>query len=410
MVAGTAGGGGSADAGDAVEAVAPGSDVPVGEVPAVQLLDAAGHRREDRTHSPLVAHLSVDDLRARYRSMALVRRVDVEATALQRQGELALWASCSGQEAAQVGAAAALSPQDHVFPSYREHGLAMGRGIDPVALLQLYRGTTHGGWDPAEHGFHLYTLVVGAQVLHATGYAMGVQRDGAVGTGDRARDTAVLACFGDGASAQGEVSEAMVWAGVFNAPVVFFCQNNQWAISAPNARQMRAPLPQRAEGFGFPGVRVDGNDVLAVEAVVRAALDRARSGGGPSLVEAWTYRMAAHTTSDDTSRYRLGAEEAQWLARDPLTRLEAHLRSLGDADPFLADVAAEADALGERVRAGVRALVDPDPTSMFDHVYAEPHPLVEEERAWLDEWLSAAGGPAPAPVHAVVPSGVGEQR
>ena len=394
MVAGTARGVDDAD--DAADGAAsstaavPGASTvsSTDDVPLVQLLDPAGHRRDDAVYGPLVAHLTEDDLRARYRSMALVRRVDVEATALQRQGELALWASCSGQEAAQVGAAAALAPHDHVFPSYREHGLAMGRGIDPVALLQLYRGTTHGGWDPAEHGFHLYTLVVGAQVLHATGYAMGVQRDGAVGTGDPARDTAVLACFGDGASAQGEVSEAMVWAGVFDAPVVFFCQNNQWAISAPSTRQMRAPLPRRAEGFGFPGVRVDGNDVLAVEAVVRAAADRARSGGGPVLVEAWTYRMAAHTTSDDTSRYRLDAEEAEWLARDPLTRLEAHLRSLGDADAFLAEVSAEADALGQRVRAGVRALVDPDPRSMFDHVYADPHPLVEEERAWLDDWLS----------------------
>lgn len=364
------------------------SDIGSG-VPMVQLLTPAGERLDDPTYGPLVAHLTDDDLRDRYRQMSLVRRVDVEATALQRQGELALWASCSGQEGAQVGAAAALAPHDHVFPSYREHGLAMGRGLDPVALMQLYRGTAHGGWDPASNGFHLYTLVVGAQVLHATGYAMGVQRDGAVATGDPARDTAVLACFGDGASAQGEVSEAMVWAGVFDAPVVFFCQNNQWAISEPNARQMRAPLPQRAEGFGFPGVRVDGNDVIAVEAVVRAATQRARSGGGPMLVEAWTYRMAAHTTSDDTTRYRLSEEEARWLARDPLTRLEAHLRAEGTGEGFFEGVRAEADTLGERVRRSVRELPDPDPTSMFDHVYAEPHPLVEEERAWLQGWVEA---------------------
>ena len=363
--------------------------------PMVQLLTPAGERvtsGDDGGYAERVEHLGLDDLRDRYRRMALVRRVDVEATALQRQGELALWASCSGQEAAQVGAAAALARQDHVFPSYREHGIAIGRGLDPVALLQLYRGTTHGGWDPAASGFHLYTLVIGAQTLHATGYAMGVQRDGAVGTGDPARDTAVLACFGDGATAQGEVSEAMVWAGVFNAPVVFFCQNNQWAISEPNERQMRAPLARRAEGFGFPGVRVDGNDVLAVEAVVGAAADRARAGEGPMLVEAWTYRMAAHTTSDDTSRYRDRGEEQHWRERDPLDRLEAHLRATGDDDDhaaFLADVTAEADAVAERVRRGVRALPDPEPTSMFDHVYADPHPLVEEERAWLADWVAA---------------------
>jgi len=358
----------------------------------VQLLTPAGERVEDPTYSPLVAHLTPDDLLERYRSMALLRRVDVEATALQRQGELALWASCSGQEAAQVGACAALAPQDHVFPSYREHGIVIGRGIDPVAMLQLYRGTSNGGWDPAESGVHLYTLVIGAQTLHATGYAMGVQRDGAVGTGDPGRDTAVVACFGDGATSQGEVSEALVWAGVFNAPVVFFCQNNQWAISEPNERQIRAPLPQRAEGFGLPGVRVDGNDVIAVEAVMRAATERARSGEGPMLVEAWTYRMAAHTTSDDTTRYRDGAEEAWWRERDPLARLDAHLRATMPDDAhraFTAEVAAQAEALGERVRRGVRALPDPEPTSMFDHVYADPHPLVEEERAWLAEWVAA---------------------
>jgi 2-oxoisovalerate dehydrogenase E1 component alpha subunit len=359
----------------------------------VQLVDRLGARTSEADggeHAARVAHLGAEELRERYRAMALLRRFDVEATALQRQGELALWASCSGQEAAQVGAAAALAAQDHVFPSYREHGLAIARGIDPVDLLQLYRGTANGGWDPASTGVHIYTLVIGAQTLHATGYAMGVQRDGAVGTGEPGRDTAVLACFGDGATAQGEVSEALNWAAVFNAPVVFFCQNNQWAISEPNERQTAVPLYQRAAGFGLPGVRVDGNDVLAVEAVVGAALDRARAGEGPTLVEAFTYRMAAHTTSDDTTRYRTRSEEAYWTERDPLARLEAHLRATGGADDAFFDaLTGDADALGARVRRGVRALVDPEPTSMFDHVYADPHPLVEEERAWLADWVAA---------------------
>ena len=358
----------------------------------VQLLRPDGRRVPDPEHDALVAHVDLGVLGERYRAMALARRVDVEATALQRQGEMALWASALGQEAAQVGAAAALAPQDHVFPTYREHALAQGRGLDPLDLLRLYRGTSHGGWDPAASRFHLYTLVIGAQTLHATGYAMGVQRDGAVGTGDPGADTAVLACLGDGATSQGEVSEAMTWAGVFEAPVVFFCQNNQWAISEPTARQWRVPLVQRAAGFGLPAVRVDGNDVLAVEAVVRAAVDRARSGGGPSFVEAWTFRVAAHTTSDDTTRYRGDAEEAAWAARDPLDRVERHLRAgLGEAgvDALLAEVAAAGDALGARLREGVRAIPDPAPTAMFDHVYADPHPLVEEERAWLEGWLEA---------------------
>ena len=368
------------------------SDPSDGGPAMVRLLRPDGQRVPDPEHDAAVAHVDLAVLAERYRAMALARRLDVEATALQRQGEMALWASALGQEAAQVGAAAALAPQDHVFPTYREHALAQGRGLDPLDLLRLYRGTSHGGWDPAASRFHLYTLVIGAQTLHATGYAMGVQRDGAVGTGDAGVDTAVLACLGDGATSQGEVSEAMTWAGVFGAPVVFFCQNNQWAISEPTARQSRVPLVQRAAGFGLPAVRVDGNDVLAVEAVVRAAVDRARGGGGPSFVEAWTFRVAAHTTSDDTTRYRGDAEEAAWAARDPLDRVERHLRAgLGDAgvDALLAEVAAAGDALGARLREGVRAIPDPAPTAMFDHVYADPHPLVEEERAWLEGWLEA---------------------
>ena len=192
------------------------------------------------------------------------------------------------------------------FPSYREHGVAWCRGLDPLRLLELFRGVNHGGWDPEEHKFHLYTIVIGDQTLHATGYAMGIKRDGA-------EDEAVIAYFGDGATSQGDVSEAFAWASVFNAPVVFFCQNNQWAISAPPERQSRVPIYQRASGFGFPGVRVDGNDVLACYAVTKQALRAAREGQGPTLIEAFTYRMGAHTTTDDPTRYRL-AERARGLA------------------------------------------------------------------------------------------------
>ncbi len=363
----------------------------------VQLLTPAGDRTPDAEHDPLVAHLDAQALRERYRAMALARRLDIEATSLQRQGELALYASSRGQEAAQIGAAHALRPQDHVFPTYREHALAMSRGVAPLDLLRLYRGTSHGGWDASETNTHGYTLVIGAQTLHATGYAMGVQRDQSVGTGDPEVDTAVLACLGDGATAQGEVNEALTWSAVFQAPVVFLCQNNQWAISEPNERQFAAPLTERAAGFGLPAVRVDGNDVIAVEAVLRAAADRARSGGGPSFVEAWTYRVSAHTTSDDTTRYREAEHDAHWAPLDPLTRLEAHLRAIEaggadasageqDVDALLADLAVEADALGESLRSGVRSLPDPLPESMFDHVYADPHPLIDAERSWMQDW------------------------
>jgi 2-oxoisovalerate dehydrogenase E1 component alpha subunit len=227
----------------------------------IQLLTPEG----ERLHNPdYPLDLSAEEIQGLYRDLVLVRRIDTEAIALQRQGELGLWASLLGQEAAQVGSGRALAPQDMAFPSYREHGVAWCRGLDPTKLLELFRGVSHGGWDPKEHNFHLYTIVIGSQTLHATGYAMGVQRDGAVGDGPAGNNNeAVIAYFGDGATSQGDVNEAFIWSAANNAPVVFFCQNNQWAISEPTERQSRIPLYQRSRGFGFPGVRVDGNDVLA---------------------------------------------------------------------------------------------------------------------------------------------------
>ena len=350
----------------------------------VQLLTPEGERVEHPEYSQYAEHLDDAALRAFYRDLVMVRRVDAEATALQRQGELGIWASLLGQEAAQIGSGRATRPQDYVFPTYREHGVAWTRDVDPVTLLGLYRGVNQGGWDPTKNNFQLYTIVIGSQTLHATGYAMGVQRDGAVGTGDPDRDTAVIAYFGDGASSQGDVNEAFVFASVFNAPVVFFCQNNQWAISEPNERQTRIPLYQRARGFGFPGVRVDGNDVLAVYAVTTAALDRARAGEGPTLVEAFTYRMGAHTTTDDPTRYRIAAEVEEWKLKDPIARLKAHLSRSGLADAdFFAQTEAEADELAAHVRHACQTMPDPEPASMFDHVYAEPHPLVDAEREWF---------------------------
>jgi len=210
---------------------------------------------------------------------------------------------------------------------------------------------------------------------------MGIQRDGAVGTGDPSRDAAVIAYFGDGATAQGDVNEAFVFAAVQNAPVVFFCQNNQWAISEPNDRQTRIPLYRRAAGFGFPGVRVDGNDVLAVYAVTKAALESARSGNGPTFVEAFTYRMGAHTTSDDPTRYRVAAEVDIWKERDPIVRLRNHLLAQGLVDDaFFEALQAESDQLAAHVRQGCLALPDPDPLSMFDHVFVDEHPLLQQER------------------------------
>ncbi|MCL7490083.1 pyruvate dehydrogenase (acetyl-transferring) E1 component subunit alpha [Streptomyces sp. MCA2] len=337
----------------------------------VQLLTPEGKRVE---HPDYSIDLSADELRGLYRDMVLTRKFDAEATTLQRQGELGLWASLLGQEAAQIGSGRALRDDDYVFPTYREHGVAWCRGVDPTNLLGMFRGVNHGGWDPNTNNFHLYTIVIGSQTLHATGYAMGVQKDGA--------DSAVIAYFGDGASSQGDVAESFTFSAVYNAPVVFFCQNNQWAISEPTEKQTRVPLYQRARGYGFPGVRVDGNDVLACLAVTKAALERARTGQGPMLIEAFTYRMGAHTTSDDPTKYRADEERAAWEAKDPILRLRTYLEAEGLVDEaYLASIDEESEALGKRVRDAVRAMPDPDDMAIFENVYADGHALVDEERA-----------------------------
>ena len=381
----------------AVETFRPGAPPPTQgattEAPEelIQLLTPEGERVE---HPDFPLDISDDELRALYRDLTLTRRVDAEAVALQRQGELGLWPSLLGQEAAQIGSGRALRSQDYVFPTYREHGVALCRGVDPLQLLQVWRGTSQGGWDPREHNFHLYTIVIGAQTLHAAGYAMGVQRDGAVGTGDADRDTAVITYFGDGATSQGDVHESMVWAASYHLPLVLFCQNNQWAISEPLERQSRVPLYRRALGYGLPGMRVDGNDVLACLAVTRAALNRAREGSGSTLIEAFTYRMGAHTTSDDPTRYRSTEEVEHWKLKDPIARVRAYLSRSGIASSeFFDEVDAEAEALAVRLRDGCRALPDPSPLSPFEKVYVEQVPeLVRQRDQFAAYFASFEGG------------------
>jgi pyruvate dehydrogenase E1 component alpha subunit len=352
----------------------------------IQLLTPEGERTQ---HPDYPLELSTDEIKGLYRDLALVRRIDTEAIALQRQGELGIWASLLGQEAAQVGSGRALGPRDMAFPTYREHGVAWCRGLDPMKLLELFRGVSHGGWDPQEHRFHLYTIVIGSQTLHATGYAMGIQRDGAVGEDGEA----VIVYFGDGATSQGDVSEAFIWASVFNAPIVFFCQNNQWAISEPLERQSRIPLYQRASGFGFPGVRVDGNDVFACLAVTRKAMQAAREGQGPTLIEAFTYRMGAHTTTDDPTRYRLASELEAWKLKDPIERVKAYLVRTGSAGPaFFEGIEAEADQLGRHIRQACRAMPDPEPLAIFENVYAEPNALLQSERQQYAAYLDSFTG------------------
>jgi pyruvate dehydrogenase E1 component alpha subunit len=269
------------------------------------------------------------------------------------------------------------------FPSYREHGVAWCRDVDPVTLLEMFRGVSNGGWDLNEHKFNTYTIVIGDQALHATGYAMGIHWDGS-------EDEAAIAYFGDGATSQGDVSEAFNFASVFNAPVVFFCQNNQWAISEGNERQSRVPIYQRAAGFGLPGVRVDGNDVLACYAVTAKALQAARDGQGPTLIEAFTYRMGAHTTTDDPTRYRVASEVETWKLKDPIERVKVYLARTGEADAdFFAAIEEEAGQLGQRMREACRAMPDPAPLSAFDNVYAQPSAIIEAERAQYAAYLNS---------------------
>jgi len=360
------------------------------------VLDPEGSLRED---ARVLSNDDGLDLRAALRDMLMARRIDTEAIALQRQGELGLWPSLLGQEAAQVGAGSAVRPRDVVFPTYREHAVAWCRGVDPVQLLGLFRGTTMGGWDPTERNFQLYTLVIGAQTLHAVGYAMGIVRDGDVGTGDPSRDRAVLVFLGDGALSQGETNEALVWAAAQNLPIVFFCQNNQWAISTPFETQSRVPAAQRAQGFGFEGVRVDGNDVVATHTVVAEALTKARSGGGPTLIEAVTYRRNPHTTSDDDLRYREREENSRWEALDPIERLRSYLMSEAAPDEVRIDethleaLADEEAQLAERLRSGCRQLPVPDPADPFTHTLSK---ITRELELQRDEHLAfVQAEPAP---------------
>jgi pyruvate dehydrogenase E1 component alpha subunit len=342
----------------------------------VQLLTPEGQRVP---HSQFDLEISPAELQSLYRDMVLVRRADREAKALQRQGELGLWAPLLGQEAAQIGAGRAMAPQDMAFPSYREHGVAWCRGVDPSEIFGIFRGVDQGSWDPIGTGFQLYTIVIPNQCLHATGYAMGQRLDGKIGDADNAEAT--ICFFGDGATSQGDVHEGFVWASVYDAPVVFFCQNNQWAISTPTSTQMGAPLHQRAAGFGLRTYHVDGNDVHAVHAVRREAADRVRAGEGPALIEAETFRMAGHSTSDDPGRYRPQADVDLWQSRDPLTRSEALLRTLGTPDEWFEQLSDELTAFGDEIRETCRGLAGPEFAELFGAVYSDPHSILDLERA-----------------------------
>ncbi len=364
-------------------------------VPMVQMLSIEGDfsvAEEFAEYGAYLERLTTEDYLKFYRDMAVMRRFDGEATALQRQGQLGLWIPAIGQEAAQIGSGYGVGHNDHIFPSYREHGVAITHGIDLMSILKMLRGVNHGGWNPDETRFHLYAIVLGTQTLHATGYAMGLAFDGKVGTGNKDEDLAVITYFGDGATAEGDVSEALLFAAINQTPQVFFCQNNQWAISSNVARQTKAPLYLRGTGFGVPGIQVDGNDVLACYAVTAKHMDDARAGLGPTFIEAMTYRIGAHTTSDDPTKYRDSAEVEYWKARDPLARFEKFLRKRGVEQAFFDECDALGDKLAAEIREATFALGNPPVENMFQHVYSQPHPLIAEQYQWLTEYEESFEG------------------
>jgi 2-oxoisovalerate dehydrogenase E1 component alpha subunit len=315
-------------------------------------------------------------LRALHRGMVLGRRFDRQATALTKQGRLAVYPSSAGQEACQVGATLALGPQDWLFPTYRDSVALVTHGVPPVEVLTLLRGNWHSGYDPYAHRAAPQCTPLSTNTPHAVGLAHAARL--------RGDNVAVLVFIGDGATSEGDAHEAFNFAAVFNAPVVFFVQNNQWAISVPLSKQSKAPtLAHKAIGYGMPGHHVDGNDAAAVYHVTKQALDRARAGGGPSIVEGLTYRVDPHTNSDDTSRYRDPADAEPWRAKDPIARFDRLLRT--DQDTY----AEEAERLAADLRTEMNKDAHVDPDMLFEHVYATVPPRLAAQRQFLRDELAA---------------------
>ena len=333
-----------------------------------------------------------DTLLAAYAALVTGRRLNDQCYALVRQGRLAVYPSSHGQEACQVAAAQVLGEGDWMFPTYRDTVASVTRGLDPVEVLTLLKGDWHCGYDPTKHLVAPQATPLATQLPHAVGVAHAARLKGEA--------TVVMALCGDGATSEGDFHEALNFAAVFRAPVVFFIQNNQYAISVPLSRQSVAPsLAHKGVGYGVPGERVDGNDAAALLAVLGAAVSRARAGEGPQLVEAHTYRMQAHTNADDATRYREEDEVAAWVARDPLTRLEIFLRAEGVLTDEIAErLTKDAERVAQHTRDGLNLDVRPNHEDLFQHIYAEPTPQLREQQALvadeLTRELTVTGAPA----------------
>ncbi|KNY08113.1 pyruvate dehydrogenase (acetyl-transferring) E1 component subunit alpha [Microbacterium sp. GCS4] len=351
---------------------------------AVQLIDPEGTAVDDARY----ARPDTDRLLAAYRGLVEGRRINDQAGALVRQGRLAVYPSSHGQEACQIGVALALGSEDWLFPTYRDSVAVIARGVDPAEAMVLLKGDWHSGYDVRANRVAPQATPLATQLLHAVGFAYAARR--------RGEDTVVVALCGDGATSEGDFHEAMNFAAVFHVPVVFFVQNNEFAISVPLSRQTAAPsLAHKAIGYGMPGQRVDGNDVAGVLAVLGDAIDRARTGDGPTLIEAHTYRMQAHTNADDDTRYRARDEVRAWVERDPLTRLRAHLVDAGALTPELeAEYAAGAETIAAAMREALNTDADLDPEDLFRFVTSTRSPQLQEQwqllRDEIDRETSAA--------------------
>ena len=353
------------------------------------LCDPAPLLPEEEPHRLLGTGAELDEglLVRLYEQVVLGRRFNEQATALTKQGRLAVYPSSAGQEAAQVGAALALGERDWLFPSYRDTLAAVARGLDPVAVLSLLRGDWHSGYDPKAARVAPLCTPLATQLPHAVGLAHAARLKG--------DDVVALAMVGDGGTSEGDFHEALNFASVWRAPVVFLVQNNGFAISVPLAKQSAAPsLAHKAVGYGLRGRLVDGNDAPAVLEVLTESVERAREGGGPTLVEAVTYRLEAHTNADDATRYRSGSEVSAWREHDPLALLERELGARGLLDGAGARVAADAEEAAERMASGLRERMreepELDPAALFDHVFADGTAQLREQSAQLRAELAAA--------------------
>jgi len=348
-----------------------------GDAP-LQLIDPAGRLRSSQDPGGLTLP-EPDVLIALHRAMVLGRRFDTQATVLAKQGRLAVYPSSRGQDACQAGAALALRDQDWLFPTYRDSVAILTRGVDPAETLALLRGDWHSGYDPYERRVAPQCTPLATNTLHAVGLAHAATL--------QAKDQVALVLLGDGATSEGDTHEALNFAALWKAPAVFLVQNNGYAISVPLAKQSAAPtLAAKGIGYGIPGLVIDGNDAAAVYAAARAAIERAAGGGGPTLIEAITYRLEAHTNADDATRYRTDDEVRGWLDRDPIARLETYLRASRLLDDEAAGrLAAEAERLAADVRdrMSAEAEAEADPAELFEHVYARPTAALERQRAAL---------------------------